>query len=159
MTPIELRELMFASATEDLAEYDAKLTSLASDAKTERKALTIQKNITQNSAGFLNYDFGGRYFEVRENIVFRQTNSFSHLKPDYDALDGSAKRLFLTYAYALFMVTKNFYEPRIKQVECETNAAKLFEARLIVGTVGEILDKWQSIWAEHGVIRCEVSDA
>lgn len=114
--------------------------------------------MSQNSAVFLQYEFGGRYYEVRENIVF-------HFKPDelfadyYDefcALSEDQKKLFVTFAYPMLMVMRNFYLPRMELIEKETNAQKTFENKLIVGTVGEILREWQRLWNEYGCMKCEV---
>lgn len=88
-----------------------------------------------------------------------------HFKPDelfadyYDefcALSEDQKKLFVTFAYPMLMVMRNFYLPRMELIEKETNAQKTFENKLIVGTVGEILREWQRLWNEYGCMKCEV---
>ncbi len=158
MTTAELKQAMFDFAYAKESEYQKRLSLTPKDHKTERKALMIQKNMSQHSAVFLQYDFGGRYHEVRENIVF-------HFKPDelfadyYDefcTLSEHHKKLFVTFAYPMLMVMRSFYLPRMERMEQETNVEKAFENKLIVGTVGEILKGWQRLWTEYGCMKCEV---
>ncbi len=158
MTTTELKQAMFDFTNAKVLEYEQLLAATPKENKMEIKALTIQKNMAKNSAVFLQYDFEGRYHEVRENIVF-------HFKPDqlfsayYDAfcsLSDDNKKLFVTFAYPMLMVMRTFYLPRMEPTQQEINAEKSFENKLIVGTVGEILKEWQRLWNEHGCMKCEV---
>lgn len=158
MTADELKELMYGFAAEKEDGYERQLASLDKDSKTERKALTIQKNMAKNCALFPKNHFGGRYYEVRENIVFRHIpdNIFSGYEEQYNILGGEEKKLFLVFAYPMLLVMNTFYLPRVETVNSETDTAKVFEAKLIEGTVGEILREWQRYWNEYGCFECEV---
>ncbi len=158
MTTTELKQAMFDFANNKGMEYEKLLTDTPKGNKTEIKALTIQKNMAKNSAVFLQYDFGGRYHEVRENIVFhfKPDDLFTEYYDEFCTLSDDNKKLFVTFAYPMLMVMRNFYLPRIELTRQETNVEKSFENKLIVGTVGEILKEWQRLWSEHGCMKCEV---
>ncbi len=158
MTTTELKQAMFDFANIKGMEYEKLLTDTPKGNKTEIKALTIQKNMAKNSAVFLQYDFGGRYHEVRENIVFhfKPDDLFTEYYDEFCTLSDDNKKLFVTFAYPMLMVMRNFYLPRIELTQQETNVEKSFENKLIVGTVGEILKEWQRLWNEHGCMKCEV---
>ncbi len=156
MTAIELRDIMLNIANGKAEKYTNELAALDCESKTERKALTIQKKMSENCCMFLKFDFGGKFFETREKIIFSQTKKFIAYKDAYNALDSNGKEQFLVFAYPMMFVMNNFYEPRKKLLEYETDAAKVFEAKIIIGTLGEILGEWQRIWSEHGSMKCEV---
>ncbi len=158
MTTTELKQAMYDFANAKALEYEKLLTDTPKDNKTELKALKIQKNMSKNSAVFLQYDFGGRYHETRENIVFhfKPDDLFAEYYNEFCALSDDNKKLFVTFAYPMLMVMRNFYLPRMELTVQETNVEKSFENKLIIGTVGEILKEWQRLWNEHGCMKCEV---
>ncbi len=158
MTTTDLKQSMFEFANTKRLEYEKLLSDIPKGNKTEMKALTIQKNMSKNSAVFLQYDFGGRYYEVRENIVFHSQSDdlFGEYYNEFCTLSEDDKKLFVTFAYPMLMVMRNFYFPRTETIEKETNVEKIFEGKLIIGTIGEILKEWQRLWNEHGCMNCEV---
>ncbi len=158
MTATELKQAMFNFANTKKSEYEKLLADTPRENKTEMKALTIQKNMSKNSAAFLQYDFEGRYHEVRENIVFhfKSDDLFAEYYDGFCALSEDNKKLFVTFAYPMLMVMRNFYLPRMALTRQETNVEKSFENKLIVGTLAEILNAWQRLWNEHGCMKCEV---
>lgn len=53
--------------------------------------------MAKNSAVFLQYDFAGKYYEVRENIVFhfKPNDLFTDYYDEYGRLSEDNKKLFL----------------------------------------------------------------
>ncbi len=158
MTTTELKQAMFDFAHAGEMEYEKLLAATPKESKTEIKALAIQKNMAGHAAFFCMEDFGGRYYEVRENIVFRfkHDDLFAEYYEEFCTLNEEDKKLFVTFAYPMLLVMRSFYLPRKELAEIETNAEKAFENRLIIGTVGEILAEWQRLWNKHGCMKCEV---
>ncbi len=114
--------------------------------------------MSKHSAFFCGEDFGGRYHEVREKIVFyyKPDDLFAEYYDEFCALSDDNKKLFVTFAYPMLMVMRNFYLPRMDLIEQESDVEKAFESKLIVGTIGEILNEWQRLWNEKGCMKCEV---
>ncbi len=158
MTTTELKEAMFGFANAKAAEYERLLAITPKENKTEIKALRVQKNMAGHAAFFCTEDFGGRYYEVRENIVFRfkHDDLFAEYYEEFCTLNEEDKKQFVTFAYPMLLVMRSFYLPRMELTQKETNAEKSFENRLIIGTVGEILAEWQRLWNMHGCMKCEV---
>ncbi len=158
MTAQELKERMFDLANEKASAYEEKRHSLEKDKKIERKALSIQKEISENCAKFLQYHFDGRYHKVREQILFhcRPNDLFEPYRAEFCKLNEEDQALFLTFAYPMWMILHHFYLPRKEMLKKENAAEKIFESKLIIGTVGEILGEWQTLWNIHGSMKCEV---
>ncbi len=156
MTANKLKEAMLYISNSKANEYKYQISKLSSNAINERKALTIQQKIAENTADFLKYDFNGKYYEVRESIVFNQTEEFLKYKNTYDTLNDEDKKLFLVFAYPIMLVLKTFYIPKEKLLKKACNPEKIFETKIIIGTIKEILKEWQKLWNEYGSMKCEV---
>ncbi len=156
MNANELKKLMLAYASEKATEYTASLSELPPQAKTERRALMIQKRMAEHCMRFLKFDFDGKPFSTRENIIFVKSNMFKEHKGKYDILDQNGREMFLTFAYPMMMVMGSSYLPRKQLLQKETDAEKIFESKIVVGTLGDILGEWQRLWNEHGSMDCEV---
>ncbi|MBQ8551827.1 MAG: hypothetical protein IJ428_03330 [Clostridia bacterium] len=132
-------------------EYVSRLAELSPDAKTERKALLIQKNMAEICAVFPKYEYNGHIYETREKQVFGQNNHyFDAYRRTYDSLDADEREAFLIYAAAITLARCNFYDKRKAELDCgEGTAESVFEARLICGVVGQILDDWCAWWRQN----------
>jgi len=91
MTAQQTKKALTAIALECGAGIDEKLAALPREAKNERAALMIVKNFTQHCAMFVNLDFAGRYYEIRERRVFRELPHFAARRTEWEALDEEAE--------------------------------------------------------------------
>lgn len=131
-------------------EYDARLTELAPDAKIERKALSIQKNMAEIGGTFPRYEYNGHVYDTREKQVFGQLHYFDEHRETFERLTEGEREAFLIYTAAVSMLRCNFYDKRRAVLEvADADAEAVFEARLICGVVGQILDDWRQWWRDN----------
>ena len=158
----EMRTALSDIALCKAKEYKEKLEEIDKNAAHERRALLIAAKIAENCAGFVNIDFMGRFYEVRERRVFGQGyHDFDAFKQVFETLSGDDKESFLVYAFSMVMVIHNFSTGSV-EVEQNANSAskrdieKAFDDRIKSGVTREILLLWQAFWNENGCVKCEV---
>ena len=139
--------------------YVQKMAELDKNAKTEKKALAISKNMAVHCASFVTLGLNACEKGFAENRVFRQSwHCFDDCKPDYDSLNSEDKEIFLVFAFAVSMIKCCFYYRKKNLLAAKENhtAEEVFEARIIVGVIEEIFKEWQKFWDENGVIKCRI---
>ncbi len=108
-------------------------------------------------ATFLQHNFGGNYYAVREKNVFNgRWHYFDTYKDTYDALSQEDKEIFLIYAYAVSAVRDFFLDKKKAAQKDLSGAAESFENRVAIGTLELILDQWKALWDKEGCMKCEV---
>ncbi len=138
-------------------QYEEALAALPKEAKLERKALIIQKNMASHCGNFARIEYNGHIYDTRERMVFVQHHRFDSCRSAYDALEGGEREMFLVWAHAVTMVRHCFYDSHreaLAKAEENGEAETVFEQRLICGTVGQILDEWYAWWKQNGVMKC-----
>ena len=150
-----------------LNEFDTQLSALDPAAKTERKALTIARQMASHAANFAMmparggaaFVGGGGSIAMYERRIFREFPWFRDCEAAYRALDENEQGGFRAYAFALGMAKTAFYDKRKAVLDAPDNAPAnaLFEAKIICGALGDILAAWQAWWRENGCIACEVA--
>lgn len=148
-------------------EFDTQLAALEPAAKTERKALTIARQMASHAASFAMmparggaaFVGGGGKKEMFERRIFREFPWFRDCEAAYRALDEDGQGSFRTYAFAFGFIKETFYDKRKAVLDAPegANANALFEAKIICGVLGDILTAWQAWWRENGCIACEVA--
>ena len=153
-----MREL-YAIAHEYSQRYDADAAKLPKEARMEKKALTIERNIAENCAGFPRMEYSGHIYDTRERMIFCQNHYFDAYRKPFEVLDGDDRETFLIWAHAMTMVQRCFYDKHretLAAAEASGDVEGVFENRLICGVVGQILDDWRTWWKRHGCMDCEV---
>lgn len=163
----ETAKALAAIAQARVNEFDTQLAALDPAAKTERKALTIARQMAVHAASFAMmparggaaFVGGGGSIAMYERRIFREFPWFRDCEMAYRALDEDGQGSFRTYAFAFGFVKETFYDKR-KVVLVAPDGAQanaLFEAKIICGVLGDILGAWQAWWRENGCIACEVA--
>ncbi|MBQ2708455.1 MAG: hypothetical protein IJF67_09325 [Clostridia bacterium] len=139
--------------------FAAEAAKLPPEAKIEKKALLIQRNIAGNCAGFPRMEYAGHILDTRERMVFAQNHYYKDCREQFEVLTGDAREMFLVWAHAMTMVRRCFYDKHMADLAAAEEAndvEAVFENRLICGVVGQILDDWRAWWKAHGMFDCEV---
>ncbi len=167
MNTLETANALAEIAQAKVTEFDARLAALAPEAKTERKALTIARQMASHAANFAMmparggaaFVGGGGKKEMFERRIFREFPWFRDCEAAYRALDEDGQGSFRSFAFAFGMVKWALYDKRKAVLDApeEANANARFEAQIICGVLGDILTAWQAWWREHGCIACEVA--
>lgn len=156
----ETKEALSEIALKKADMYNEKIALLEKDKKIERKALTISRQIAQNCAGFVNIEFENRFYEVREMRVYGQAfHDFDEWKPVYESLSGDDRESFLVFSFAIIMVRHCLLDKRTDEtdrLDGKADVQKVFEAKIIISVIDEILREWQSFWNKNGCVPCEV---
>ena len=139
--------------------FAAEAVKLPPEAKIEKKALLIQRNIAGNCAGFPRMEYAGHIFDTRERMIFLQNHYYKDCREQFEQLTGDSREVFLVWAHAMTMVRRCFYDKHLADLEAaeaEGDVESAFENRLICGVVSQILDDWRGWWKEYGVLDCGV---
>ncbi|MBQ8397777.1 MAG: hypothetical protein IJX53_06240 [Clostridia bacterium] len=148
-------------------EFDAQIAALDPTAKTERKALTIARQMASHAAAFAQmparggtaFVGGGGSVAMYERRIFREFPWFRGCEAAYRALDEDGQGSFRTYAFAFGFIKETFYDKRKAVLDAPDGASAnaRFEAQVICGVLGDILTAWQAWWRENGCVACEVA--
>lgn len=167
MNTLETSKALAEIAQAKVSEFDAQLGALDSAAKTERKALTITRQMASHAVSFAMmparggaaFVGGGGKKEMFERRIFRDFPWFRDCEATYRALDEEGQGSFRSFAFAMGMVKWALYDKRKAVLGAPegANANAQFEATIICGVLGDILAAWQAWWREHGCIPCEVA--
>ena len=162
MNGAEMRKALSGIALGKAKEYKEKLEEIDPNAAHERRALLIASKIAENCAGFVNIEFRGHFYEVRERRIFGQGYyDFDACKQVFETLSGDDKESFLVFAFSMVMAIHNFLAGSVEVGQTEENASKrdiekAFADRIKSGVTREILLLWQAFWNENGCVKCEV---
>ena len=155
MTQKEIRAEMERIAKEKHGEITARLDALPAEANTEKRALMIAKNIANHCASFCRFDFCGNFNAVAHRRIFTDhPEMFGHYRTAYEKMAPEEQQAFLAYAFSVWMVRYNFHDPRTKflsEAKDTDVPAAIFEARVIAGITGEILQLWENFARENKI--------
>ncbi len=154
--PKALVDALIAIAQTIVEEYDAQLHALDPAAKTEKKALIIQREMASlcNRAGLVgfahpNYCENPRIPDSR----FRTTTAhYPAVTAYYDSLSEDDRRIVLPYLHSLYFMSINFLIPwraELSRAEGAGDAAAAFELGLKINTVTRVLEARRVWWAEN----------
>ena len=124
--------------------------------KTALKAYKIALGMIDQASKMVSMKFSGeahdeKYYSVRENRVFNFGKScFFPQKSWYDSeSDLDVKQSFLVYAHAVYMTHTAFLDKRkieLKEAKAAGEAEAVFENKMIIDTLEELLAKWDEMW-------------
>lgn len=160
MTVTELIHSMKAIVDGYDSSFAKRMEELPKEAKTERKALHIQRGVCNvvKSAGLLAYSQNPNKAAIHEPRI---EQFLPHNSKDYavfSALEGNERQLA-----AVYLDTVNYLALVYRQREAELAMAKdegnddeVFSLTLRIETANAILDDLRAWWAEHGCAEFEV---
>lgn len=155
-TPQSIEKALVTIAEKMVIQYDAELKLTDPTAKTQRKALTIEREIARlcNHAG-LN-GFAAPDFDKHMTLADRQfrnvTGAYPRVTAYYTALSEADRHAVLPYLRSLYFMVTSFLIPwRTELVRAEEagDAAEAFELKLKIGTVTRVLEARCAWWREH----------
>ena len=154
--PKALVEALIAVAQTIVDEYDARIKALDPAAKTEKKALIIQREMASlcNRAGLVgfahpNYCEDARIPDSRFRTI---TAHYPAVTAYYDSLSEDDRRVVLPYLHSLYFMSINFLIPwraELTRAEGAGDAAAAFELKLKINTVTRVLEARRNWWKEN----------
>ena len=155
-TPQSIEQALKNIAQAFADEYDAQIKTLAPSAKTEKKALSIQREIAKlsNNAGLNgfsdpNYE---RHMELADRRFRNITNSYPAVTAYYTALTEDDRRLVLHYLRSLYFMAYTFLIPwkaELARAKETGDVAAVFELELQINTVNQVLAARNAWWQEY----------
>lgn len=160
MNGAETRAALKQIAEAKSMEFESQLLHLEKTAKTERKALSMSRQIALTLANIANVDFKERIYKIKQQRVFGMDfHDFDPWRPIFEKLTGEQRESFLDFSFAVIMAKHAFYEKRkadLKKAEQSSNIEKAFECRISIGIVEDILRAWQEWWDRNGCVACKI---
>lgn len=154
-TPKTLVDALIAIARNIVEEYDQQIKALEPAAKTEKKALIIQREMASlcNRAGLVgfahpNYCEDPRIPDSRFRTI---TAHYPAVTAYYGALSEDDRRIVLPYLHSLYFMSINFLIPwraELSRAEGAGDAAAAFELGLKIHTVERVLEARRVWWQE-----------
>ncbi len=153
ITPAEVLEQLHGIALQAAAEYDERLKALPADAKTEKKALTIQREMATLYIRAIMPGYGKTPNHALLDFMERRirqeaANPFPAVPALYDATPAEDRPLLLPYLLGLSFIESQFLRPW--RAEADTAAAgdvvAAFELKLKIATVSDVLARGEAWW-------------
>lgn len=155
-TPKTLVDALIAIARNIVEEYDQQIKALEPAAKTEKKALIIQREMASlcNRAGLVgfahpNYCEDPRIPDSRFRTI---TAHYPAVTAYYGALSEDDRRIVLPYLHSLHFMSINFLIPwraELSRAEGAGDAAAAFELGLKIHTVERVLEARRVWWEKN----------
>ena len=152
------RTFMVETARKAAAGYAEQLQTLAKEDRMQKKALSIQKSMAENCAGFAAMAYTKTTWP--EQIARRETILRNHtqvLVPYADVLanmaDEDEKFSFILYAHTNWFLHNAFIDKHMENLNAARSSGhpeKAFDDRIILGTVYAICREWRKWWSENG---------
>ena len=152
------RTFMVETARKAAEGYAEQLKTLSKEDRMQKKALSIQKQMAENCAGFAAMGYTKttwpEQIERRETILRNHTQV---LVPYADVLasltDEDERFTFILYAHTNWFLHNAFLDKHIGNLNAAKAAGqpeKAFDDRIILGTVYSICREWREWWKENG---------
>lgn len=155
-SPKALVDALIAIAQAMIEEYDQQIKALDSAAKTEKKALIIQREMASlcNRAGLVGFAHPNYCEDPRiPDSRFRTTTAhYPTVTAYYGALSEEDRRVVLPYLHSLYFMSINFLIPwraELSRAEGAGDAAATFELGLKIHTVTRVLEARRNWWKEN----------
>ena len=155
-TPQSIEQALIDIAYTIADEYDAKIKTLDPSAKTEKKALSIQREIAKlsNHAGLNGFSAPNyeRHMEQANRRFRNITAPYPAVTAYYDALTEDDRRIVLHYLRSLYFMAYTFLIPwkaELARAKDAGDAAAAFELGLKINTVTRVLEARRNWWKEN----------
>ena len=155
-SPKALVDALIAIAQAMVEEYDQQIKALDSAAKTEKKALIIQREMASlcNRAGLVGFAHPNYCEDARiPDSRFRTTTAhYPAVTAYYGSLSEDDRRVVLPYLHSLYFMSINFLIPwraELTRAEGAGDAAAAFELGLKIHTVERVLEARRVWWQEN----------
>ncbi len=161
MTGLEIQDAMAKIAADHAADADARLKALPNDAKREKKAIIVEREMYNLCcrAGLL-YHTKNAKSEEHLRWVCGVLPKFLTPYPKAAALfaeaDDETKLKLAPYLRGVTFMNDQFLKPNREALEKAKDAEEIFELRIKVGAVALVLDEWRSWWKKNGIAALDV---
>jgi len=161
MTVTELIESMKAIVDGYDRSFAKRMEELPKEAKTERKALHIQRGASSLvcRAGLLAYTANPENTVIHERRVEQLLPHDSKDYAVYSALEGDDRRLAAVYLDTVSYMIRQFlqrYENELTMAKDEGNDDTVFKLTLQINTINAVLDDLRAWWKNNGCAEFEV---
>ncbi len=154
MPPIEVIRALRSIALTIADEYAAKLATLPPDAKTERRACLIQREMaTLYGRACLPWREGAPIHQILAFMERRWRNVATTNAPEllahYEAATEDARRVMLPYLLGHTFCVSQFLRPwrqELAKAEEAEDIAAVFELKLKLGTVSHVIEAQADWW-------------
>ena len=155
------REALCEIAERYIDEYEAALKSVPRENRLEKRALSIQLNMATLTRTFVCFNYNRVPMKqqsfVRKSIMHR----FGVTEPDtpeYAALTEDDRGAWIQFAETTAFLHQAFIDRHLAQLKSGSEAGeadRVFESRIVLGTLYTILREWLGWWREHGTFPFE----
>lgn len=163
MNFVELEKNLVNIVNQKTKECENQLANLDKSAKTEQKALIVEKAMYDNflRIGLLYYTTGSREnaiatFAKRFDVLLAD---FPNVKKIYSQLNEEEKKNITPFIHGMCFMKTQFFDMYSSQLEIANekgDAKEIFELKIKVNATMEMLKLWQKWWNENGFVSCEV---
>ncbi len=158
MTPIEIEKALAEIVLDKERAADEKLKALDKNAKTEKKALMIEKGMYSLClrAGLLYNTIGEREhcIELKSRRMLNFMRMFPEVKETYESADGEEKLRMTAALYGEIWMADQFvlmYRSQLSRAEAAGETALTFELKLKLDAVESVLAAWREWRRENNV--------
>ena len=160
----EAREAMAAISEEIAAETEEALRTAS---RLEKRALSIRLNMAKLTKTFLCFHYhrvplpeqfaGNRRVLEREGLF----DAFVGDRAAFDRLTEDERAEWTQFAEASFMLHRAFIDQHLARLDAAQRdsspkaAAQIFESRIVLGTLYEVLRRWRAWRADRGYFPLE----
>lgn len=151
MNKQELMEALTAVVDEKLTACETKLKTLSKDADTERKALSVQKNLYGIAKTTIH--FAGNADEFPRPFIGQTTNllkSEDALRTILKETEGEEQRVLAVYLHNMLFLRNNFLARYKQESVVATDPGKLFEAKLKCAIIEDLMTSYKSTFEAMG---------
>ncbi|MBQ2767824.1 MAG: hypothetical protein IJF49_07090 [Clostridia bacterium] len=158
MTYLEIDAAMIALTRAQCAACEEKLTALAGNVPTERKAIQLELGIYTfcGNAGLLFHSPAPRenWLKTRRKIVEKTLPKYPRLLQIYSELEEEKKPYFVAAVQAeLFIRDQWLGQQRAELAAAEEagDVRRAFETKIKIGTAEAMFDAWEAWRIEHNI--------
>ena len=164
MTGLEIQDAMVKIAAASAVDADARLKALPPDAKREKKAIIIEREMYNLCirAGLL-YNTKNARSEDHLRRVCGMLPKLLTPYPKAAALfaeaDDETKLKLAPYLRGVSFMNDQFLKPNraaLAKAEETGDAEEIFELRIKVGAVAGVIDEWRRWWKKNGMAEADV---
>ncbi len=157
LTPTEVLDALVSIAATAAEQYDSQLRTLPADAKTERKALTIQREMATLYIRAVLPEYGKTPIDALHAFMDRRLRQvtetdFPDILETYEAASAEDRRLLAPFLLGLTFCKSQFTGPWMKEflkAQEVGDVTAAFELKLKINTVTRVLCEGIRWWEAH----------
>ncbi len=164
MTGLEIQDAMAKIAADYAADADSRLKALPADAKREKKAIIIEREMYNlcSRAGLLYYAKNAKSEDHLHwvcGFLLKFLAPYPKTAVLFAEADDETKLKLAPYLRGVIFMDDQYLKPNraaLAKAEEAGDAEEIFELRIKVGAVAKVIDAWRSWWKKNGIVELDV---